>query len=47
MSAEGKEKEPCFVCNITDDERVLLSCKHEGEDKWVCVRCLPRLIHGG
>jgi len=37
----------CFVCNATDTERVLLSCLHEGNQKYVCVRCLPVLIHGG
>lgn len=37
----------CFICTITDKERVLLPCLHEGKDKFVCVRCLPSLIHGG
>jgi hypothetical protein len=37
----------CFVCNISDKERVLLPCLHEGKEKFVCVRCLPVLIHGG
>jgi len=37
----------CFVCNATDMEKVLLPCLHEGKDKYVCVRCLPSLIHGG
>lgn len=37
----------CFVCNAQDSERVLLSCLHEGVQKYVCVRCLPVLIHGG
>jgi len=39
--------EKCFVCGATDRERVLLPCFHEGIDKYVCVRCLPVLIHGG
>jgi len=37
----------CFVCGATDRERVCLACVHEGEEKHVCVRCLPVLIHGG
>lgn len=37
----------CFVCGISDKERVLLPCLHEGKEKHVCVRCLPVLIHGG
>jgi len=36
----------CFVCGATEKERVYLSCVHEGEEKQVCVRCLPVLIHG-
>ncbi len=37
----------CFVCGTTDNERVLLGCVEKGESKYVCVRCLPVLIHGG
>jgi hypothetical protein len=36
----------CFVCGSTEKERVYLSCIHEEEEKKVCVRCLPVLIHG-
>ncbi|MDX9714343.1 MAG: hypothetical protein RBT37_02830 [Dissulfurispiraceae bacterium] len=36
----------CFVCGATDKERVYISCVHSGEQKLVCVRCLPVLIHG-
>ena len=36
----------CFVCDTTDNERIYLQCVHEGEEKLVCVRCLPMLIHG-
>ena len=37
----------CFVCGATDKERVCLQCVTEGVEKFVCVRCLPMLIHGG
>ncbi len=37
----------CFVCGATDKERVCLKCVSEGAEKFVCVRCLPVLIHGG
>ena len=37
----------CFVCGAGDDERVCLKCVSEGQEKFVCVRCLPILIHGG
>jgi hypothetical protein len=36
----------CFVCGAEEKERVYFTCIHEGEEKTVCVRCLPMLIHG-
>lgn len=39
-------KAKCFVCGTEDKDRVYLKCIHEGEEKLVCVRCLPMLIHG-
>ena len=42
-TAEAKE---CFVCQSSGEDRVLLACEQNGESKWVCVRCLPPLIHG-
>jgi len=36
----------CFHCGTSSDERVLLKCEEKGEEKHVCVRCLPVLIHG-
>ena len=42
MSSDTK----CDYCGNTDFEAPLLSAKEKGETKWVCVRCLPRLIHG-
>ena len=48
MSEEEKnEEQQCFVCGSNGDDRVLLNCRHEQEEKCVCVRCLPMLIHGG
>jgi hypothetical protein len=44
MSTEKKVK--CFVCGTSDKDRVYLHCIHEGEEKLVCARCLPILIHG-
>jgi hypothetical protein len=37
----------CFVCGASDKNLVYLPCVHEGEQKHVCTRCLPVLIHGG
>lgn len=39
-------KAKCFVCGTEDNDRVYIPCVHEGEDKTVCTRCLPVLIHG-
>lgn len=36
----------CYVCGKTDRDSVYLRCVHEEQDKLVCVRCLPMLIHG-
>ncbi len=43
-SGEGHK---CAVCGIGSEERVLLSGEQKGEPVYVCVRCLPALIHGG
>jgi len=37
----------CLNCGATSQEKVLLPCEDKGEKKYVCVRCLPVLIHGG
>jgi len=36
----------CFMCGTSEAQTVLLPCRKEGESLWVCVRCLPPLIHG-
>ena len=36
----------CSLCGAADAERPLLACRWKGESVWVCVRCLPQLIHG-
>lgn len=36
----------CFSCGADDTDRVLLPVRRNGESTWVCVRCLPGLIHG-
>jgi hypothetical protein len=40
------EKEKCFMCGTDESGSVLLHAKKDGELFWVCVRCLPVLIHG-
>lgn len=36
----------CGQCGTESDRVVLLPCRYEDRDDWVCVRCLPMLIHG-
>jgi hypothetical protein len=44
---EGQKPAPrCMQCGSSSEVRVLLPCLHQGESLWVCVRCLPMLIHG-
>jgi hypothetical protein len=38
--------EKCFMCGAKESEAVLLSARKDGKTFWVCVRCLPVLIHG-
>lgn len=48
----AEEKQPvssekkCLVCQATSQERILLSAVEKNRMVWVCVRCLPMLIHG-
>ncbi|MHB1390402.1 MAG: hypothetical protein ACYCXF_04085 [Thermoleophilia bacterium] len=36
----------CLSCGNTSDKAVLLDCVKDGDPNWVCVHCLPMLIHG-
>jgi hypothetical protein len=36
----------CLNCGIESEQVILLSCEHRGELVFVCVKCLPVLIHG-
>jgi len=38
--------EKCFRCGASEEEAVLFPCRHQGKSQWVCVHCLPPLIHG-
>jgi hypothetical protein len=41
-----QEKSRCIVCGTTSDEEILLKGERDGKPADVCVKCLPRLIHG-
>ncbi|MBI5788402.1 MAG: ferredoxin [Candidatus Schekmanbacteria bacterium] len=49
-AAIGREKtyiaQSCFNCGNSENQAVLFPCRKEGMSLWVCVRCLPYLIHG-
>ncbi len=36
----------CFLCDRQDTVVPLLAVRQMGRSEWVCVHCLPRLIHG-
>jgi len=36
----------CFICEKTSHEKALVSIEKDGDSKFVCVWCLPTLIHG-
>jgi len=39
-------KETCRFCGKTEEDAPLIPIRTGGESAWVCVRCLPGLIHG-
>jgi hypothetical protein len=43
---EKKPESKCLNCGATSEDAVLLQCENKGKTDWVCVRCLPILIHG-
>ena len=46
MESAQSEKHTCLQCGTGSDQRVLLQCEFRGKQLWVCVSCLPMLIHG-
>jgi len=38
--------EKCFRCGAGEEQAVLIPCRTQGASRWVCVHCLPPLIHG-
>ncbi len=36
----------CFRCGNSEKEAILFPCRKDGDSIWVCIRCLPPLIHG-
>jgi len=48
MQARGTHyiQEKCFRCGADERSAVLLPCRFQGKSQWLCLRCLPPLIHG-
>ncbi len=42
--ADAEKK--CMVCKSGSEEKVLLNGVYQDKPVWVCVHCLPMLIHG-
>ena len=36
----------CINCGRSENDAVLFPARTKGESTWVCVKCLPALIHG-
>ena len=36
----------CFICEKDSHEKALVAIEKDWESKFVCVGCLPTLIHG-
>ncbi len=36
----------CFNCKNKSTDAPLIKIEKDEKDGWVCVRCLPMLIHG-
>ena len=36
----------CFMCENTSHDKVLVQIEKDWEGKYLCVGCLPTVIHG-
>ncbi len=45
--SENSGERACLLCGAKSDDRVLLCAEQKGKTVWVCVRCLPKLVHPG
>jgi MinD superfamily P-loop ATPase len=46
LAAAVAIQQHCFNCGRSEMDAVLFPCRNQGESTWVCVKCLPALIHG-
>lgn len=43
--ATPAESPACMFCSTNDHKIPLISLRYQGEEAFVCPRCLPRLVH--
>lgn len=43
---QNPETHSCVKCGRTEYNGVLLPCRTNGNNSWICTKCLPSLIHG-
>ena len=36
----------CAICGRSEEDAPLIAIRDRGTSRWVCVKCLPSLIHG-
>lgn len=46
LAASVRIEQQCMNCGRSEDDAVLFPARTKGESTWVCVKCLPALIHG-
>jgi NAD-dependent dihydropyrimidine dehydrogenase PreA subunit len=46
LAAAAAINQHCFNCGRSEMDAPLFPCRTKGESTWVCVKCLPALIHG-
>jgi NAD-dependent dihydropyrimidine dehydrogenase PreA subunit len=46
LAASVRIEQKCMNCGRSEDDAVLFPARTKGESTWVCVKCLPALIHG-
>ena len=42
----GRLNAACFMCGSSEQEHALFPTRLKGRSEWVCVKCIPQLIHG-
>jgi MinD superfamily P-loop ATPase len=46
LAAHVTIQQTCMNCGRSENDAVLFPARTKGESTWVCVKCLPALIHG-